>query len=219
MMKDNQKTIVKLLTSKSKLKQDIFENTQFVFNRLKEIINEEINSMLPAIKDDRIRLNWEDKGDFEGKVMIGSDTLFFQRHSNVFMLEPENPLMQDETIQANPSKAYFGLINIYNFLADSVLYHRMNDSGFLIGRIFVNSDRELFVEGKGQLDFLFKNPKDNPMSDETLRHIVQCAFAHALDFDLFCPPYEAMEEVSLQQILALSADSQLKTSKRLGFKQ
>ncbi|MBU2018889.1 MAG: hypothetical protein KJ941_04505 [Bacteroidetes bacterium] len=218
-MEGNRKTIVDLLTNKSKLKQDISDVTHAVFDKLKSIINAEITSMRPAIKDDRIRLNWEDKGDFEGKVMIGSDALYFQRHSNVFMLEPEHALMQDEIIQANPSKAYFGVINIYNFLADSVLFHRLNDSGFLIGRIFVNCDSEIFVEGKGQLDFLFKNPKDNPVTEETLKHIVQCAFTHALDFDLYCPPYEVLEEVSLQQILALSADNQLKTSKRLGFKQ
>ena len=155
-MEGNRKTIVDLLTSKSKLKQDIFEDTQFVFQRLKEIIAEEIESMRPSIQDDRIRLSWEEIGEFEAKVMIGSDTLFFQRHSNVFMLDPTHELMKDKTIVENKNKGFLGVINIYNFLADSVLYHRLNDSGFLIGRIFVNCDRELFVEGKGQLDFLFK---------------------------------------------------------------
>ncbi len=218
-MEVNRKTIKDLLEQKSILKQDVSEEVQSVFRKLKTAIDEEIAAIKPSITDDRIRLNAEEKGDNEIKVMIGSDAVIFQLHSNVFLLEDEHPLWDSEYIKAEHKRAYFGIIHIYNFLADSFIYNRMNDSGFLIGRIFVNYDSHLMVEGKGQLDFLFKDPEQNISSPEILKHIVQCSFSHALDFDLLAPPYGVIEEISLAQILAISADLQMKTSKRLGFKQ
>lgn len=218
-METNQKTILDLLKSKSALKQDIADNTHQAFLQIKKILEGEMMELRGQVEDERVRVNVLEKGDHELQVMIGSDALFFQKHSNVFRLEESHPLMQDEEIRSNTDLQYFGMINIFNFLADSVLYNRFNDSGFLIGRIFVNKNLELFVEGRGQLDFLFKRPQENPISDQILKHIIQCSFSFALDFDLIMPDYESMEEVSLHQILAISNELQLKTSKRLGFKQ
>jgi hypothetical protein len=218
-MEINRQTIKKLLEQKSSLKQDVSEEVQNVFHKLKTAIDVEIAAIKPSILDERIRLNAEEKGDSEIKVMIGSDAIIFQLHSNVFLLDDEHSLWDSDYIKKDEKRAYFGIIHIYNFLADSFIYNRVNDSGFLIGRIFVNHESHLMVEGKGQLDFLFKNPEKNDSSPEILKHIVQCSFSHALDFDLLAPPYEAIEEISLGQILAISADLQMKTSKRLGFKQ
>lgn len=217
-MEVNRKTILNLLENKSRLKQDISEEVRSVFSKLKAVIEEEISAIKPHIKDARVRLNAEEKGDNEIKVMIGSDAVIFQLHSNVFMLDDDHPAWKNKYLKEDPNKAYFGIIHIYNFLADSFIYNRMNDSGFLIGRIFVNHESHLMVEGKGQLDFLFKTPGETLSSKEVLKHIVQCSFSHALDFDLMAPPYEIIEEISLGQILAISADLQMKTSKRLGFK-
>lgn len=218
-METNQKTITDLLKNKSALKQDIAADTHEAFLQIKKILEQEMAEIRKEVSDERIRVNVLEKGDHELQVMIGSDALFFQKHSNVFRLEDNHPLMQEEEIKANPDLQYFGMINIYNFLADSVLYNRFNDSGFLIGRIFINKDHQLFVEGRGQLDFLFKKPKENPISDQILKHIIQCSFSFALDFDLLMPRYEDIEEVNLHQILAISNELQIKTSKRVGFKQ
>ncbi len=218
-MEVNRKTIKELLVNKSALKQDVSERVKESFNKLKNIIDEEILAIKPSIKDDRIRLNAEEKGDQEIKVMIGSDAIVFQMHSNVFLLDDDHEGWESEYLKKDTKNAYFGVIHIYNFLADSFIYNRLNDSGFLIGRIFVNHEDHLMVEGKGQLGFLFKEPGSTLCVPEVLKHIVQTSFAHALDFDLLAPPYEAIEEISLGQILAISADLQMKTSKRLGFKQ
>jgi hypothetical protein len=218
-METNQKTILDLLKNKSALKQDIADDTQNAFLQIRKILEIEMAEMRKQVGDERVRVSVLEKGDHELQVMIGSDALFFQKHSNVFRLEENHPLMQDDEIQKNPELQYFGMINIYNFLADSVLYNRFNDAGFLIGRIFINKNHQLFVEGRGQLDFLFKRPQENPVSDQILKHIIQCSFSFALDFDLLIPRYEDIEEVNLHQILAISNELQIKTSKRVGFKQ
>ena len=49
------------------------------------------------------------------------------------------------------------MINIYNFLADSFKYNRLNDVGYLVGRVFLNKDLHYFVEGKRQLGFLYND--------------------------------------------------------------
>lgn len=218
-MEVNRKTIKDLLETKSALKQDVSEKVKGSFTKLKSIIEEEVNEIKPTIKDERIRLNAEEKGEQEIKVMIGSDALVFQMHSNVFLLEDNHEGWNSDYLKNESKNAYFGVIHIYNFLADSFIHNRMNDSGFLIGRILVNHESHMMVEGKGQLGFLFKEPGTTICNEEVLKHVVQTAFAHALDFDLLSPPFEAIEEISLGQILAISADLQMKTSKRLGFKQ
>lgn len=218
-MEANRKAILKLLQSKSVLKQDVSEEGQKVFKQLKGTIEGEIAAMREQIMDDRVRLSSQEKGDYELQVMIGSDALIFQLHSNVFCLEDEHPLFQEQYIKDNKDRSFFAVISVYNFLADSFLYNRHNDSGFLIGRIFVNNESHVFVEGKGQLGFLFKDPATTVSSPEVLKHIAQVSFAYALDFDLLAPPYELVEEVSVAQMMVLSSDLQMKTSKRLGFKQ
>jgi hypothetical protein len=218
-MEVNRKAIKDLLENKSILKQDVSEETQKIFGKLKSAIDREIQAIKPSIKDERIRLNAEEKGENEIKVMIGSDAVVFQMHSNVFMLEDDHPAWEYDYLKDNPGNGYFGVIHIYNFLADSFIYNRMNDSGFLLGRIFINRESHLMIEGKGQLGFLFKDPSEITCTTEVLKHVVQVSLSHALDFDLLTPPFEAIEEISLGQILAISADLQLKTSKRLGFKQ
>ncbi|MFA7272983.1 MAG: hypothetical protein WC044_03895 [Crocinitomicaceae bacterium] len=217
-MEVNQKTILHLLETKAKLKQDVSQEAQKVFLKLKSAIDSEISDLRAPITDERIRLNAEEKGDHELKVMIGSDALVFQMHSNVFRLQDEHPAWEGEYLKKNESNGFFGVIHIYNFLADSFIYNRLNDTGFLIGRIFINQESHILVEGKGQLGFLFKDPATNQSTPEILKHIVQCSFAHALDFDLMSPPYEMIEEISIGQILEISSDLQMKTSKRLGFK-
>jgi hypothetical protein len=218
-MEVNRKKIKELLENKSALKQDVSEEVQKIFGKLKAVIDKEIHAIKPSIKDERIRLNSEVKGENEIKVMIGSDALIFQMHSNVFLLDENHEAWDLDYLKNNHKNGYFGVINIYNFLADSFIYNRMNDTGFLIGRIFINHESHLMVEGKGQLGFLFKDPSTLNCDDNVLKHVVQTSFSHALDFDLLTPPYEIIEEISLGQILAISADLQMKTSKRLGFKQ
>ncbi len=218
-LETNRQTILNLLESKSKLKQDISQETHKVFLKIKSTIEEEIVAIKPSINDDRIRLHAEERGDNELKVMIGSDALIFHMHSNVFRLQDEHEAWNGKYLKENQSNGYFGIINIYNFLADSFIYSRLNDSGFLIGRIFVNHESHIMVEGEGQLGFLFKDPETNTSEPQVLKHIIQSSFSHALDFDLLTPPYEMVEEITLAQILEISADLQMKTSKRMGFKQ
>lgn len=214
----NSKKIVDLLVDKSALKQDVYEDSHDAFNQLRELVKAEVELLKQCIDDKRIRLSIVEKSQSEFQVFIGSDVLVYQIHSNVFRLEDGHPLWDSTYLQEDPSRSFFGIIHVYNFLAESFLQNRFNDSGYLIGRIFVNKDSHFFVEGRGQLDFLFKDLAKGEWRENSIRHIIQVCFAYALEFDLFVPPYEMVQELNVGQMQSLGSSSQAATGKRLGFK-
>lgn len=217
-MEDSRKIIQSILEQKSVLKQDIFQDTKAHFDRFKHALLEEIGALRTLVEDSRIRLHVEHKGEFQVQVYIGSDVLVFQMHTNVFRLPDEHPLWQTDYLKEDRTRGYFGIINIYNFLAESYLKNRLNDVGYLIGRVFINKDEHFMVEGKGQLGFLFRDLPKSVLSDSILCNIIQVSFAYALEFDLYTPPYEIVSKVTVHQMHEIDAYSQISTGKRLGFK-
>ena len=217
-MDGNTQGILDLLLNKSALKQDVSEDTQAVFRMFKEEVRKELKELKKNVEDERIRLNMVERSDYEFHVYVGSDVLVFQMHTNVFKLPDENPMWKTNYLKEDTSHGYFGIIHIYNFLAESFIQNRMNDAGYLIGRMFVNHDKHFLVEGKGQLGFLFRDLEKGVINENVVRHIIQCSFAYALEFDLLTPPYEMIHQVSVGQMQALGNSLQLTTGKRLGFK-
>lgn len=218
-MEENpRKVILNLLLTKSALKQDIYEDTCAVFRNMKRIIDEEVSVLKKDIHDDRIRMQYIDKSEHEAQVFIGSDVLLFHMHTNIFLLPESHPFWELDYLKENPNNGYFGIIYIYNFLAQSFIEHRLDDPGYLIGRIFVNTDGHFFIEGKGPLGTEFKDIEKGVLGDDILRDIAHTSFAYALDFDLLTPPYDIVSQISVKQIQAISSSLNLKTGKRLGFK-
>lgn len=214
----NSKKIVDLLLDKSALKQDVFEYTLDGFNKLKDIAKNEIAQIKPYIPDARIRLFIAEKGQNEFHAYVGSDVLVYQAHSNVFRLEDNHPLWKTDYLKGDSNRGFFGIIHIYNFLADSFLQNRHNDVGHLIGRIYINKDGKFFTEGNGQLGFLFKDLTEGEWEDAAILHIIQVSFAFAITSDLFVPPYEMMEQLNVEQVQTIGYNSQSAVGKRLGFK-
>lgn len=217
-MEENRKIILDLLLNKSALKQNIADDCEKVFKEFKQLITKELESLQKHVKDPRIRLSAKERGDYEIHVFIGSDVLVFHLHNNVFRLPDDNPLWGTRYMTSNENNGYFGIIYIYNFLAESFIQNRVEDSGYLIGRLFINHDRHFMMEGKGQLGYLFRDIENVVLSKELIQLIVQSAFAFALEFDLLIPPYEYVSILSVGQIQAISNNLQLQTGKRLGFK-
>ena len=211
-------SIIDLLVNKAALKQDIADYSVVVLDRFKKMVEEELKELDKHVNDQRIRLVFKDNGKYEFRVHIGSDALVFQLHSNVFRFPDDNPMWKTDYLEENDANGYFAVINVYNFLAESIERNRPNDAGYLIGRIFLNHDEHFFVEGKGQLGFLFRDLENGQLTNEVICQIIQSCFSFALEFDLITPPYELVQEVSLHQVDAISSALHLATGKRLGFK-
>lgn len=218
-MNETQQELVDLLKSKSILKQSVYHNNIKWFN----VFRKELNSCVAILKKDLdssaddIRLKIVDRSDTELQLYIGSDVLIFQMHTNVFKIADDNYVHQSSYIKKNANNAYCGIINIYNFLADSYQFNRSNDYGYLISRIFVNSEDHFFIEGKGQLEFVYKDFLNQVLNKEVIIDVIMKVAAFAVDFDLITPPYDKVSVVSVNEMQTISSNSKLKTGKRLGF--
>lgn len=223
-MKNEQPKIVQItseLTSKSNLKQQVYRETKEQFRQLKKVakqIVDEVNERTKGKLDDNIEVLFIDKGDYEMRIKFAGDVLICYMHTNVFEFERSHPIWSTSYIKEDASRSFCGMINFYNFLADSFKYDRRQDSGYLIARMFVNKDRHFFVEGKRQLGFLFNNFSESIISTEAIRSIIETAILYAMEFDLYTPPYNEVREISVGEMVHESSVMRIKTAKRMGYK-
>jgi len=207
------------IVDKAVLKQDVFGITKELFEGLKTeigLISNEIHDFI-APTDARVAVEFKTTETHEVCMTMAGDTVVFHMHTNVFAFPESHMIHKSPYVSGNPANAYCGIINIYNFLTDSYRFHRINDSGYLVGRIFINREKHFFVEGQGQLGFLFRDFATKVFDSESMRSVVQTALQHVIDFDLYTPPYHTVKEISLGDVQAQSQSLRLKTGKRLGF--
>lgn len=211
--------IIGTLKEKSVLKQKVYDNTFEAFCCVKDVLKsmaKEINSNIDGV-DTRIKLEYTDRSNFDAQMKVAGDILLFSMHSNIFQFDRDHPAWKTPYIQKNKFNAYSGIINIYNFLADSFKYSRQDDLGYLIARIFINHEKQYFVEGKRQMGMLFSNYGNEEISKQSLQVIIATAIQYALEFDLLVPPYDTVKIASVGQAEAKIQHSKIMTGKRLGF--
>jgi len=212
--------IVKEVKDKACLKQLIYRNTHKTFKQFKMIAQEMIAALQLEMSKagNEVPLEFEEKSAFEFEIKIGGDVLLIYMHTNVHGFRMNHPLMKTAYIQEDHNRNYCGLINIYNFLADSFKYNRVNDDGHLIGRIMINSDQHFYVEGRRQLNFLFNDFVNQKIDLSAIQSILEQAIIYSMSFDLTLPPYKQSQFISVGEILQDSSSMRIKTAKRLGFK-
>ncbi len=218
--KESQDLIFKTVKEKSTLKQDLFSNTLLNFKVMKQVLKEigdDLKSKMEAV-DERVVVEYRDIDEYEAHLRIAGDIIIFNMHTNVFKFDNQHSLWKTSYLKADESKGYTGIINIYNFLNDSLKFNRLNDSGYLIARLFINKENHYMIEGKRQLGFLYNDLMNSIIDKDEIRSIVQSVVLYTLDFDLFVPPYNLVKEVSVNDIKQISDGLKLKTAKRLGFK-
>ena len=138
-------------------------------------------------------------------------------HTNVFAFPPKHAINKSTYVKENPNRGYFGMIQIYNFLSDSIKYNRLGDEGYLLARVFVNSENDFYVEGKRQLGFLYKELGRHKLEKQHRHNIIEQCMLYCLDFDLFVPPTDALNQITVQQKNYFNNPTGIATGKRLGF--
>jgi len=211
--------IVNTLEGKSSMKQDVYDNTFKVFREFKSSIKELAENLQKRIgdKDKRLGVEYLERGDFEAELKIAGDVLIFYMHTNIFKLDPEHGVSKSAYCTEDDLRRYCGTISVYNFLTDSFKYSRVNDLGNMIARIFVNKEEQFFVEGKGQLGFLYEEFQSDTFDAEVVTGLVESIILHTLEFDLLNPPFGEVQAVSVHQILEATKFMTLSTGKRIGY--
>jgi len=218
-MSEQRDIIHRVIKEKSILKQDVFHNTLKKFGELRGVLKEtlaDIETQFGA-RDSRVEFYLKDTGDFQTEMKVASDILIWQMHTNVFQFDQSHSLWKSGYMKDHPENSYVGIINIYNFLADSIKYQRLADVGYLIGRIFINKEDHFMVQGKRQLGFQFNDFINSTLDKVALTKVVDSALQYTLDFDLLAPPYENIQIVSVEEIQGLNQSHAMATGKRLGF--
>ena len=212
--------IVKTLKEKSSLKQDVYHTNLQAFNAIKanaKKIADELKKEAIII-DKRLIIEYKDKGSFEFELRVAGDLLIFAMHTNVFEFDKSHQIWRTSYLKEDPFRSYCGIINIYNFLNDSFTYNRINDSGYLIGRIFTNKENHYFVEGKRQLGFLYNDFVHAILTPEAIRSVLESTILYCINFDLFTPHFDSIKEISVADMQTATEGMQIKTGKRLGFR-
>lgn len=217
---DNQKeTILKLLAEKSVMKQNVYANTIKVFDQMRIVSKHITDDFAKEIRsvDNRVTLGYKEFNQQSYQLKVAGDMLQFDMHTNVFEFERSHPIYKSSYVKQNDLNSYCGIISVYNFLADSFKFNRLNDVGFLIARIFVNRENRFFIETKTSLNNRYSNYSDEPITDDNIKDIIQELMIFAVSFDLFIPPYDAVKQVSVMEIQEKASSAVLKTGKRLGY--
>lgn len=212
--------ILDTLKEKACLKQQVYKKTYAIFQEFKVEANKligELGSEMCDIDKD-VTFEFIDKSDFEFQIKFGGDVLVFFMHTNVFDFDKSHNIWNSSYVKEDRMRTYCGMINIYNFLADSFKYNRVDDIGYLVARCFVNKDEHYFVEGKRQLGFLYNDFVNETITTKKIKNIIESSILYSMEFDLLTPRYEAMSTVSVQEINEVTSIIKLKTGKRLGFK-
>lgn len=208
------------IVEKATIKQNVYRHTYETFNNFKKVIKHLVKEYQSYDIQNRSQIPFEykNRGEFEVELKFAGDILVFMMHTNVFEFPRNHEIMKLPYITADSSRSYCGVINIYNFLGDSFKYKRVNDLGYLIGRVFINKDLHYFIEGKREIGLLYQSFDTAKMNDDAARNIIKSSIKYTLNFDLLTPPYEQVKLLTVQQIQTSLDNMKIITGKRLGFK-
>ena len=212
--------IIDTLKEKAVSKQKVYDQTKAAFKLIKGELQDIVLDYNTSLKteDERVQLNYRDRGMFETEIKVAGDLIIFTMHSNIFEFPRNHQIWSKNSYNEEPLMTYAGIINIYNFLADSIKYNRLEDLGYLIGRIFINKNGTFFIEGRRELGFNYPSFGKNQVNPENIKILMESTILYALKFDLLVPPYNDVKIVNVNHMNEKINKSKLQTGKRLGFK-
>jgi len=215
-MEDKLEIIFEGLKQKSTTKQSIYRNTKETFDQLKISASKIVDKLSKKITevDSSVIIEYRNINDFEFQIKFSGDLLIFVMHSNVITFPEENELMSTAYVEEDFRRRFFGHIMAYNFMADSIKYGRMNDPGYLIGRLLINFENHFYLEGVTQMDLPFTDIANNIIDEEALRLFVESAMVASVNNDLLAPDIEDIRKITVKQKME---NQQVSRGQKLGF--
>jgi hypothetical protein len=218
-MNKKEQEILELLKNKSAAKQEIYRTTLAVFKDFKTALRTMQQELAKEVTDTFVEIKYMEVSEFEAHFKFSGDTLVFMMHTNVFGF-PEGHYAKDNNyVKDDEMRGYCGMIQIYNFLSDSIKYNREEDLGELVCRIFVNKDQHFFIEGKRPLSIHHNNFESEKITTEKIKGIIEESIFYCLNFDLITPPVEMVQNITVDQKNYQSYSSGFATGKNpsIGF--
>lgn len=210
--------IQQLLEYKSTAKQVTYKKLITAFELLAKESKRVITELKKKVKstDADVTLGFERVNEHEFQVKLAGDMLVFVLHTNIVTFDDSHEVMKDSYIQSADINRYFGQIMIYNFMSDSLKFHRVNDPGYLLARLLINHDGRYIIEGEGKLGVVFSHISEGPITEADLNILVKLALTLAIENDLMAPPYTQVKFITLYQ--KLEKTQELGAGQKIGFR-
>ncbi|UYZ59464.1 hypothetical protein [Hymenobacter latericus] len=204
------------LRQKSTAKQAIFRNTQAAFECLRTVTQELVLELTRRIStvDSSVVIEYRPINEFEFHIRFSGDLLVFVMHSNIITFPDDFPLFGSRYVTDDFRRRFFGHIMAYNFMADSIKYQRMNDPGYLVGRLLVNIENHYYIEGAKQLEMPENDMEHNVINDDAMRLYVESAMIAAVNNDLMAPSIQDIQKITVKQKLE---NQQVSRGSKVGF--
>jgi hypothetical protein len=207
-----------LLESKSTAKQVTYKNLLAAFEVLRKEANRIITELTTRAKleDEDVTIYFRDVNEHEFEVKLAGDLLTFVLHTNIVTFDPNSEVMKDPYVTEKVVNRYFGQIMMYNFMADSQKFNRINDPGYLLARLLINHEKRYVVEGDGRLAGLAMKISPAPITDEELAILVKFVMMSAIENDLMAPPFPDVRFITLHQ--KMEKTQELGAGQKIGFR-
>ncbi|WP_245328173.1 hypothetical protein [Hymenobacter aquaticus] len=204
------------LQQKSIAKQAIFRNTRAAFDTLRLVSQELVVELSRKITpvDSNVLIEYRPVNDMEFHIKFSGDLLIFVMHSNIVTFPDDYGPMPSKYVEADFRRRFFGHIMAYNFMADSIKYQRMNDPGYLVGRLLINIENHYFLEGVQQLELPDNDMADNLVTPDMMRLFVESAMIAAVNNDLVAPPMQDIQKITVKQKVE---NQQVSRGSKVGF--
>ncbi|MBR7951445.1 hypothetical protein KBK19_15920 [Microvirga sp. STR05] len=204
------------LKQKSSAKQAIYRNTLATFDMLRSVSQELVVELSRRITpvDSTVIIEYRPVNEMEFHIRFSGDLLVFVMHSNIVTFPDDYGPMDTKYVEEDFRRRFFGHIMAYNFMADSIKYQRLNDPGYLVGRLLINIDNHYFLEGVQQLELPDNDMSDNAVTPDGLKLFVESAMVAAVNNDLIAPPLNDIQKISVKQKLE---NQQVSRGSKVGF--
>lgn len=217
MKQDPTENIVEILLNKSTIKQKTYRNVCKAFKQLekeaKKLV-EDISAKTTA-RDQDIKLSVESVSGQEFHIRIAGDMLVFVLHTNIITLPADYEYNKSSYVGDQPLRKYLGQINVYNFMADSFEFSRLNDPGYLLARLLINSENYFIVEGDRQIGFMFKSVSAKQLEKVDLNILIKLIISQAAENDLVVPPFPNIRNITVRE--KLEKTQSLGAGNKIGF--
>ena len=204
------------LEQKSAAKQAIFRNTQAAFDMLRLVSQElvvELSRKLTPV-DASVLIEYRSINEMEFHIRFSGDLLIFVMHSNVVTFSDDYGPLPSKYVEQDFRRRFFGHIMAYNFMADSIKYQRLNDPGYLVGRLLINIENHYYLDGVQQLELPDNDMSDNLLTSDMMRLFVESAMIAAVNNDLIAPPLTDIQKITVKQKFE---NQQVSRGSKVGF--
>jgi hypothetical protein len=189
-----------MLENKSTAKQAAYRHVCRAFQVLNSQARKITDELKSRVKPDDpdVTVSFSITGEHEFDVKLAGDMLIFVMNTNIVTFEDGHPILKEPYIIENDVNRYFGQIMIYNFMADSLKFNRMNDPGYLLARLMINHENRFFIEGEKDLA-TYNFISEKPVTDVDLTNLVNLALKMAIENDLVTPSFTHVKSITLNQ--------------------